>query len=55
MNRGVGAALLMAFMAVTASASGSRPIAFMTKVEKAKNTPPDKPAPTAATTVSVRG
>jgi hypothetical protein len=51
MNSGAGAALLMAFMAEMPGAAGSRPRAFITKVEKAKNTPPDTPAPMAAMVV----
>jgi len=44
----------MAFMAEMPSAAGRRPRAFITKVEKAKNTPPDTPAPTAAMMVRIR-
>ena len=48
MNTGVGACLLIDCIAPMPSALGSRRSAGITNDEKAKNTPPARPDPTAA-------
>ena len=52
MNSAVITVTLIARIAATACAGGRRSNAAITNTEKAKNTPPITPAPTAAATVS---
>src|SRR5688572_28012265 len=52
MNKGLITVMLIACMAAAPSDGRSRPRAFITKLEKAKKTPPTRPEPTAVASVS---